>query len=124
MIFSEVDISFRNFICIIIKLRQEELSSRNQVKVYQYINGSTNKRILACIFYFLFVDLQKMREPGIMAERRDDFEENEDFGDEEDILDLRMPKDGAAKRGGGAKQVGKKRNRGRRGRDKTRFRQS
>lgn len=65
-----------------------------------------------------------MREPGIMAERRDDFEENEDFGDEEDILDLHMPKDSAAKRGGGAKQIGKKRNRGRRGRDKTRFRQS
>jgi len=69
-------------------------------------------------------DLQKMREAGVMAERRDEFEENEDFGDEEDILDLRMPKDSGANRGTGAKQTGKKRNRGRRGRDKTRFRQS
>ena len=76
------------------------------------------------VFYCLFVDLQKMREPGVMAERRDEFEEDEDFGDEEDILDLRVPKDSGAKRGTGAKQTGKKRNRGRRGRDKTRFRQS
>lgn len=73
---------------------------------------------------FSFVDLQKMRDAGVMAERRDDCEENEDFGDEEDILDLRMPKECGAKRGGGGKQSGKKRNRGRRGRDKTRFRQS
>ena len=73
----------------------------------------------------LFVDLQKMRgAAGVMAERRDDLEENEEFGDEEDILDLRMPKENGAKRGGGGKQPGKKKNRGRRGRDKTRFRQS
>lgn len=65
-----------------------------------------------------------MREPGVMAKGRDEFEENEDLGDEEDILDLRMPKDSGAKRGTGAKQTGKKRNQGRRGRDKTRFRQS
>ena len=81
------------------------------------------QQILAC-FLFPVVDLQKMREPGIMAEGRDEFEENEDFGDEEDILDLRMPKDSGAKRGTRTKQTGKKRNQGRRGRDKTRFRQS
>lgn len=76
------------------------------------------------VFCFLFIDLQKMRDPGAMAERRDDFEENEDFGDEEDILDLRVPKESGAQRGSGGKQTGKKRNRARRGRDKTRFRQS
>lgn len=65
-----------------------------------------------------------MRDAGVKTERRDDYEENEDFGDEEDILDVRMPKECGAKRGGGGKQPGKKRNRGRRGRDKTRFRQS
>ncbi|KAL9951636.1 hypothetical protein ACROYT_G044338 [Oculina patagonica] len=71
-----------------------------------------------------FTDLQKMRDAGVRAERREDREENEDFGDEEDLLDVRMPKECGAKRGGGGKQPGKKKNRGRRGRDKTRFRQS
>ena len=106
-----------------VSTRQRKVYSRLLVWAYENINCSS-KKILACSFYFLFVDLQKMREPGVVAERRDEFEENEDFGDEEDILDLRVPKDSGAKRGTGAKQSGKKRDRGRRGRDKTRFRQS
>ena len=88
------------------------------------ILGLTADSDLPCFLCFLLIDLQKMREPGAMAESRDDFEENEDFGDEEDILDLRVPKESGAKRGSGGKESGKKRNRGRRGRDKTRFRQS
>lgn len=69
----------------------------------------------------LLVDLQKMREAGDEVERRHDLEEGEDYGDDEDILDLRMPKGSGPKGGGGGKA--KKRNQGRRARNKTRFRQ-
>lgn len=62
-----------------------------------------------------------MREAGDEVERRHDLEEGEDYGDDEDILDLRMPKGSGPKGGGGGKA--KKRNQGRRARNKTRFRQ-